>query len=96
MDLVFNNGEKRRIDMFPHLDKGYMVSLKDKDMFIQFGLTDTTIEWVNGIDLAPEFLLENSELLETDVDLLINQYLCKRRTGSTEKILSLLSVKKRR
>ncbi len=40
-------------------------------MFIQFGLTDTTIEWVNGIDLAPEFLLENSELLETDVDLLI-------------------------
>jgi hypothetical protein len=32
--------------------------LLDKDKFIQYGLTHTTIEWANGADLAPEFLHE--------------------------------------
>lgn len=32
--------------------------LHDKDKFIQFGLTDWTLEWHNGVDFAPEFLYE--------------------------------------
>ncbi len=27
-----------------------------KGAIIQYGLTRTTIEWANGVDLAPEFL----------------------------------------
>jgi len=32
--------------------------LLDKHKFIQYALTSMTIEWANGVDLAPEFLYE--------------------------------------
>lgn len=35
---------------------GKLFKLRDKSLFIQYGLTPTTIEWTNGADLAPEFL----------------------------------------
>ena len=35
--------------------------LRDKSLFIQYGLTPTTIEWANGADFAPEFLYRIGE-----------------------------------
>lgn len=55
LELIFNNGEKRIADLEKHLVGPVFGPLKDPELFIQFGLTDT-IEWVNGADLAPEFL----------------------------------------
>ena len=54
----FNNGLQRYVDMEPLLKYPMFAELKDKGLFRQFGL-DGTIFWVNGADIAPEYLLEN-------------------------------------
>ena len=54
--LVFSDGVKKEVDLEPYLKGEVFGPLRDKTMFIQDGLTPTTIEWVNGADLAPEFL----------------------------------------
>ncbi len=56
--LTFSNGERKRVDLKPYLTGEVFGELLKRDMFIQYGLTHTTIEWVNGADLAPEFLYE--------------------------------------
>lgn len=58
MICTFNNGEKRKVDLAPLLEYPAYEELKDKSKFIQFGL-DETIFWVNGADIAPEYLFEN-------------------------------------
>lgn len=55
--LTFNNGEKRFVDLDKHLVGPVFAHLREHEMFIQFGLTDT-LEWVNGADFAPEFLYQ--------------------------------------
>lgn len=62
MCLEFSDGTKKMIDFFPIL-KGVMFEpLKDLYLFKQFGLTAWTIEWVNGVDFAPEYLYEQPEV----------------------------------
>lgn len=58
MELEFNNGEKRIVDFRPLLVGKLREQLLDYDNFIQFGLTDWTLEWYNGVDFAPEKLYE--------------------------------------
>lgn len=54
--ITFNDGIRKRVDLRPYLSGEVFGELLDKDKFIQYGLTRTTIEWANGADLAPEFL----------------------------------------
>ena len=56
--ITFSDGSKKRVDLKPYLTGEVFGELLDKDKFIQYGLTHTTIEWANGADLAPEFLHE--------------------------------------
>ena len=58
MELEFSNGERRIVDFKPLLTGALREQLLDSDKFIQFGLTDWTLEWYNGVDFAPEFLYE--------------------------------------
>jgi hypothetical protein len=58
MRLEFSNGLQKQIDFYPLLKGKLFEPLKDKNNFIQFGLNHWTIEWVNGADLAPEFLYD--------------------------------------
>ncbi|MDR2836160.1 MAG: DUF2442 domain-containing protein [Bacteroidales bacterium] len=44
------------IDFFPLLKGKLFEPLKEKDNFIQFALTDWTLEWYNGAEFSPEFL----------------------------------------
>lgn len=55
--LIFNNGEKRLVDLEKHLVGPVFSPLREHEMFIRFGLTDT-LEWVNGADFASEFLYQ--------------------------------------
>ena len=54
----FNNGQTKRVDLTPLLQYPAFEELKDKNLFVQFGL-DGTIFWSNGADVAPEYLFEN-------------------------------------
>ena len=54
----FNNGERTKVDLSPLLEYPAYEELKDKSKFEQFGL-DETIFWANGVDIAPEYLLEH-------------------------------------
>lgn len=56
--VTFNDGSRRRVNLKPYLTGEVFGELLDKDKFIQYGLTRTTIEWANGADLASEFLFE--------------------------------------
>ena len=58
MRLEFNDGEMRTIDFLPLLKGNIYEPLKNRENFIQFGLTEWTLEWYNGADFAPEFLYE--------------------------------------
>ena len=54
--LTFSDGTRKLADLKPYLTGEVFGELLDLDKFTQFGLTGYTIDWVNGADLAPEFL----------------------------------------
>ena len=56
--LTFSDGARKIVDLEPHLTGEVFGPLRDKELFIQYALTPITIEWVNGADLAPEYLYE--------------------------------------
>lgn len=56
MNLEFSNGERRIVDFEPLLKGKLREPLRDLNNFIQFGLTEWTLEWYNGVDFAPDFL----------------------------------------
>lgn len=58
LKLKFNNGAEGIVDLEPELYGEVFVPLHDKELFKRVYLTSRTIEWPNGADFAPEFLLE--------------------------------------
>ncbi len=59
--LTFENGEKRKLDMNPFLNKGIFQELRDVKMFNSVHVSFDTIEWDNEADLDPEILYKLSE-----------------------------------
>lgn len=55
--VTFNNGVSGVIDLESELYGQVFEPLRDKTLFQQVFLTTRTIEWPNGADFAPEFLL---------------------------------------
>lgn len=60
--LTFNDGSLRVFDFEPLIEQyPIYASLRDKDVFNSFALDGWTVTWLNGeIDIAPEYLYENS------------------------------------
>ena len=54
--LTFSDGTRKLADLKPYLTGEVFGELLDLDKFTLYGLTGYTIDWVNGADLAPEFL----------------------------------------
>lgn len=58
--VEFDNGETRRFDMSPYLEKGIFKKLKDlarfKAAFVAYG----TVVWPDELDIAPETLYMES------------------------------------
>jgi hypothetical protein len=61
--LTFDNGDKRRFDMKPYLDKGIFQELRDVNQFNSVHVSFDTVEWDNEADFDPEVLYTNSELV---------------------------------
>ena len=58
ISLIFNTGESKIVDLSEELIGKVFEPLKDKSYFKTFIIKYNTIEWSNGADFAPEFLLE--------------------------------------
>ncbi len=56
--LLFNNGEKRIVDLSNSLKGSVYNPLKDISYFKNFSIKFNTVEWENGADFAPEYLYE--------------------------------------
>jgi len=59
--LVFENGQKRRFDMEPLLDKRPFTKLRDLPLFMKATVACGTVVWPGNIDIAPETLWDRSE-----------------------------------
>jgi len=55
--LWFNNGVAKVVDLKSSLNGLVFEPLKDLDFFKQFTVKYNTLEWDNGADFAPEYLL---------------------------------------
>jgi len=60
LELVFDSSERRIIDFASYLNIGRFKELKDNKIFNNVRINFDTIEWVNGLDVDPEFLYEKS------------------------------------
>ena len=56
--LTFSDGLQKVVDLEKKLRGNIFGTLKDINLFKQFKVNDWTIEWANGIDIAPESLYE--------------------------------------
>ena len=64
MLITFNDGKMKEVNL-KHLTEEELYSeLKNKDVFIQYGLINGTIEWITGADIAPEYLYEIGKLVK--------------------------------
>lgn len=59
ISIEFNNNIKGVVDLRNHLDKKIFEPLKELETFKKFKINSWTIEWENGADFSPEFLIKN-------------------------------------
>lgn len=56
LEVSFENGERRRFDVKPYLDRGVFTRLRDIDLFRAVHVVAGSIEWPGGLDLSYETL----------------------------------------
>ncbi len=66
LNVTFDNGVSKRVDLESELYGEVFEPLKDKELFQQVAVNPetNTVEWPNGADFAPEFLYEVGEEVE--------------------------------
>lgn len=65
--LLFTNGEVRRFDVKPYLDKGIFQELKDLSLFNSVKPFLGSVQWQNGQDFCPDTLYEDSEPVTEEI-----------------------------
>ncbi|MDR2906640.1 MAG: DUF2442 domain-containing protein [Bacteroidales bacterium] len=61
--LQFSTGETKIVDLEPDLSGEVFEPLKDPVFFRQGKIIYNTVEWPNGADFAPEYLLAKSSTI---------------------------------
>lgn len=56
LEVLFENGESRRFDVEPYLDRGIFVRLRDQEAFRAVRVVAGSVEWDNGLDLSYDTL----------------------------------------
>ena len=56
LEVSFDNGESRRFDLKPYLDRGIFGRLRDHSAFRAVRVIAGSIEWANGLDLSYDTL----------------------------------------
>jgi Protein of unknown function (DUF2442) len=63
LDIGFNNGELKRLDMTPYLVYPAFAALREVSLFMQAKVAHNTIVWTGEIDIAPESVYLESQLI---------------------------------
>lgn len=63
--VTFENGEVKKFDMQKYIDLKPYNRIKGYGLFKQAKIEYGTVVWPGEIDIAPEMLYENSELIQT-------------------------------
>jgi hypothetical protein len=63
LDISFNNGEFKRLDMTPYLAYPAFAALREVPLFMQAKVAHNTIVWTDEIDIAPESAYLESRLI---------------------------------
>ena len=61
--LWFNNSVTKVVDLKSSLKGVVFEPLKDLEFFKRFTVNFNTVEWENGADFAPEYLLDLPEVI---------------------------------
>jgi hypothetical protein len=56
LEVGFDNGESRRFDVKPYLERGVFVRLRDHAAFRAVRVVAGSVEWANGLDLSYDTL----------------------------------------
>jgi len=67
LEVLFENGERRRFDVKPYLDRGVFTRLRDTDLFGSVNVVAGSIEWPGGLDLSYETLYVRGETITGEV-----------------------------
>jgi len=62
--LHFTNGEVKKYDVRPLLDKGVFNQLKNLSIFKQAHISYGTVEWPGEIDICPDTLYEDGQKID--------------------------------
>lgn len=63
LEVLFENGERRRFDVKPYLGRGIFVRLQNRSLFKAVRAVAGSIEWPGGLDLSYETLYAESQLI---------------------------------
>ena len=56
LEIIFNDSEKKKIDIKPFIKNGVSSALKNENYFKTVSVENGYICWDNGFDFCPEFL----------------------------------------
>ena len=63
LEIEFNNGEKRELDVSNYMNSIYFSELRDWNYFLKVKIVNGTVSWPNEQDIAPETVYLSSNPL---------------------------------
>ena len=64
LEILFENNEKKILDVKPYFKFKLFEELKDEKKFNTVKVAGLSIEWENGADICPDELYNNSKKVE--------------------------------
>lgn len=64
--IIFNNGEKKILDLSDRINHPFFASLKEKKVFKTVHVNGITVEWEGEIDICPDELYYDSEAIKKE------------------------------
>ena len=61
--ITFDNDERRIFNVEPYLEDSFFAPLRNQSIFRSVRVNPLTVEWAGGIDICPDELYYNSDLV---------------------------------
>ena len=63
LEITFSNNQKRKFDVKPYFKFKQFEEIKDIKVFRTVKISGLSIEWINGADICPDELYNNSTII---------------------------------